>query len=189
MEILKTLRWPLVVAGALVTLGVFYAGNYLMRTTTEDGPLGKFLSTQPAVESYRLEQDAEGRQVVATLKDVPDLGQAYRDLDRGMHLTLGHTQYRLAVADRRSPVLTEAFYRINPLVQEALATGHYADLVDEAEARAPILGIGRVRIGIDSERVYVQLHTGSDYLYEVLPRPDGVRAVPGNQSGGVQQLS
>lgn len=185
MELLKTLRWPLVVASLLVTLGVLVAGSYAVRAATQDGPLGAFLSDQPAVRSFRIEASgAGGRRITVALGDVPDLGQAYRDLDAGIERALGNRPYTLVVRDRRTPALAEVFYRVNPLVQEALATGKYANLVAQVESRALGRGADRVRVSLDGERVYVQLHAGADYLYEVLRRPDAVRPVPAASGGG-----
>lgn len=184
MEQLRTLRWPLVAVSLLVTLGALFAGGWAVRATTEDGPLGAFLAAQPAVSGHRLEHTGAVRRITVTLKDVHDLGQAYRDLDGGIRKLLGSAPYELAVTDRRTPALAEAFYRINPLVQEALATGRYAGVVEQVEARAAALGVTRARVSIDAGRVYVQLHAGADYLYEILPRPDAPNPARVEPTGG-----
>lgn len=185
MEQIKTLRWPLVALSLLVTLGVLYAGGHAVRATTQDGPAGSFLSAQPAVQEYRLEQSTgEGRRIQVTLKDVLDLAETYRGLDAGVRRTLNGSRYTLALADRRTPALSETFYRLNPIVQEALATGRYGGLVEQVESRTAGRGVDRVRVSMDAERVYVQLHTGADYLYEVYRRPDAPRPMPAESNGG-----
>lgn len=184
MDQLRALRWPLVAASLAVTLGLLLAGSRAVQATLADAPLDHFLRAQPAVAAINVERDGALRRVTVELKEVPDLAEAYRHLEAGVRRALGSDRFVLAVRDRRTAALSEVFYRINPLIQEALATGRYGDLLEKVEARARALGAQQVRVGIDSRRVYVQVHGGGGYLYEVLPRPDAPAAVPDGRAEG-----
>lgn len=186
---LKKLRWPLVAASLIITILVLYAGNWALRTGTQDTPLSAFLSGQPAVAAFRLDRSAPVATVRVELRDVPRLEDTYRDLARGVERIAGPGRLELAVTDRRTPELDAAFDRVNPLLQEALATGRYGELVDRIEGRARGMGVDRVRVGIDVERVYLQMHQGPAYLYAVFPRgAAGAGVGPGMpaQLGGVK---
>lgn len=183
MEQLRALRWPLVAASLAVTLGLLLAGSRAVQATFADAPLEQFLRAQPAVASFTVDRAGGVRQVTVELKEVPDLGEAYRHLEAGVRRHLGPRAV-LVVRDRRTAALAEVFYRVNPLIQEALATGRYGDLLEKVEARARALGAPQVRLTIDSQRVYLQIHGAGGYLYEVLPRPDAPPAQPGGGEGG-----
>ncbi|MCG0237886.1 MAG: hypothetical protein L6E13_01050 [Firmicutes bacterium] len=175
MEQLRNLRWPLVMASLAVTVAVLWAGQILVRGAMVDEPVAAYLKSHPAVESFAWEETPEGPRLRIALGPVPDLAQVYTDLEEGVRRAARGRAVALVVTDHRTPGLVTAFYHINPLLQEALATGRYGDLVDRVEAAAARLGVERAEVRIDQARVYLQLHHGADYLYAVLPRPDGPR--------------
>lgn len=173
MEQLRNLRWRWVAGSLVATVALLLGASWGLRAVTREEPLQGFLRSQPEVLGYAEDTVAGTRVLRVELRDMPDLSRTYRHLHEGVARILGGEPFRLEVADRRTPALEEAFYRINPLLQEALATGRYGDLLDRVEERSRTLGLDRVRVFIDPERLYLQLHEGSDYLYAVLPRPDG----------------
>lgn len=180
MDRLRTLRWPVVAISLALSLAVLFGARWLLFTQMVAGPMTRLLTALPTVarfETFRL----GGVQVVRLeVADVPDLALAYVDLYRGIGGILGTAPYRLEITDRRSPALQEALYRISPLVQEAMATGQFSLLQPRLAAESRNLGVDRARVVVDGERVYLQLHRGSEYLYEVFPRPDAFapHAVP-----------
>lgn len=182
MDQLRSLRWPLVVVSLALTLGALFVGNWLVRDTTVEEPLNAFLQSQPAVESFSRTRTPSGVQIQVTLKAVPNLAETYLALEAGVRQIAGTPDVELVLTDRRTPELTAAYYRINPLLHEAMATGHYGDLVERVEERAATLGVAEAAVWIDSGRLYLQLHQGEAYLYAVLPRPDA----PGGLVAGLQ---
>lgn len=181
---LKNLRWPLIAASLLMTVAILWGVSWGLRATTQDSPLHAFLKSQPAVAAFKVERDGGQRVAKVQLKPVDDLGETYRSLEEGMERIVGPNQIRLQVEDRRTPQLKEAFYRINPVIHEAMFTGRFANLVDEVESRAAHLGVERARVQIDDKNVYLQLHRGSDYLYAVQRRPGTAPAAAANSGSG-----
>jgi hypothetical protein len=55
-------------------------------------------------------------------------------------------------------------------IEEALATGSFYAMAQAIDEEAKEAGLDRWSVGVDSEYVYVQLHKGESYLYEIIPR-------------------
>lgn len=167
---LQNVRWPFILVGLMVTLGMLFGGDYAWGNHTVDEPLKTLYTSSPAVASFAVENGKAGRTISVKLHKVPDLATVYRDLDKNTGKLLGDAVYTITIEDSRTPALEAVWSRLNLYVQEALMTGNFAEMADRVGAEAGAHQM-QAHVSVDSERVYIQLEQGDAVLYEVLARP------------------
>lgn len=164
------MRWPVLVTTMIITLAVLFTAGYLLKTRTVDEPLEALLNASPLVESHATLRFGDRREITVTLKDTPDLERAFTTLDREVRQIVKGAPYALKIADHRSATLEATFRRVNLFVQEALVTGHYADMAQRVEHEAAQSG-ATARLSVDQDHIYLQLKGADGYLYSVIERP------------------
>lgn len=177
------LRWPVMVATAAVTLAALFGGGYLVKSKTVDVPLDALLNGSSVVESHTVDQGAEKREIKVKLKETADLQRDYQTLDDEIKKLMQGAPYTIKVEDRRNPDLEKLNHRLNLFVQEALATGHFAEMADQIDREAAKAG-ATARFTVDENRVYLQLKGADGYLYSVVERPKA-QALPTALGGGI----
>lgn len=167
---LSSVRWQVLVTTMVITLAVLFAAGYLLKSRTVDEPLESLLTNSPLVESHTIVRPGDRREIAVTLKDTPDLERTYTSLDEGVRQIVKGAPYTLKIADRRTAALEGTFRRVNLFVQEALATGHFADMAERVEREAAQSG-ATARLSVDQDHIYLQLKSADGYLYSVTERP------------------
>lgn len=179
----QNLRWPVVAAVMIVTLAALFGAGFLLKNQTVEQPLQMLYAGSPAVESYEVERMSDGYEITVKLKETPDLAAAYQDLHKQTQKIMKEVPFQLKLEDKRSPELEQAFSRINLFVQEALATGHFAEMADRVEEEAAKAGL-TARFNVDESRVYVQLHDKDAFLYSVSQRTPDLK-LQQQKTGGI----
>lgn len=168
---LHQIRWPVVILSLAITLAALFGAGFVLKSRTVEEPLRQVYASSPLVDSYTIDRPMDTYEIRLRLKEVPDLAEAYQQLNEKTNTILKGLPYTIIIEDRRSAQQTEAFRRINLYVQEALATGKFADMADRIEQEAAKAGL-KARFSVDQERVYLQLNQADgSYLYSVLDRP------------------
>lgn len=166
---LPNLRWSVIAVSMLITLSVLFGAGYLLQSRGVEAPLRNRLAANPAVESLRLEQRADSREVVVLLRETDNLPRAYSELRSEVDRSLRGPQYKIKLEDRRTPELEQALRRFDLYLHEAASTGRFAEMAQRVESEALKEAI-TARVWVDSERIYLQLHKQGGYLYSVLER-------------------
>lgn len=173
---LHNVRWPALVISLAVTLALLFGTNYVVQMRTVDEPLKSLYQSSGFVQNVAVSRVGSGKHVSLKLNKVPDLAIAYQRLDRETQRLMGNKPYRIDLVDNRSPELEAAFNRLNLYAQEALVVGNFAEMASRVQTEAGALGI-TAKVGVDGERVYLQLEKGDHYLYELLERTPKAQAV------------
>lgn len=166
---LQNLRWSVIVVSMVLTVSVLFGAGYLLQSRGVEAPLRNRLAASPVVESLRLEQRAETREVVVLLRETDHLPKAYSELRGEVDRALRGPDYRIRLEDRRTPELEQALRRFDLYLHEAASTGRFAEMAGRVESEAEQAGI-TARVWVDSQRIYLQLHKDGAYLYSVLER-------------------
>ncbi|MDI3317307.1 MAG: hypothetical protein QJR14_06805 [Bacillota bacterium] len=159
-----------IVLGLAAGLVVLFGGQWLYRWTTFTRPLQAAMASRAEVESYRVDSQATPPVIQVRLRPVANLQESYRSLEQALDASLGSGRFRLEVADRRDAELTSDYYRLNLVLAEGLATGHFLDMDRRAQQMARTLGLRRLTLTVDERYLYVTMVKGSHYLYELVPR-------------------
>lgn len=180
---LQNLRWPVMVAAMAITVAALFGGSLLLKSQTVEEPLEALLKQSAKVESHRVERDGVKYVIHVKLKDVPDLAQTYTQLNTETSKVLKGIDFEIKLEDSRSPLLEEAYRRVNLYVQEALATGQYSAMADRVEEEAAKHGL-TARMTVEGNRVFVQLHDGEAYLYGMAERMPATTTEKQTNTGG-----
>ncbi len=154
----------------IITVVALYGvrtANYSLKVRR---PLHQFFTQQAEVMDYTFSECAEGLCVSVDLDNVQDIQSEYAQLWAGIEEATGRMPAVLNVTDRRDKGLEETFRCMRIHVEEALARGSFYAMSQAIDEQAKEAGLERWSVGVDGDYVYVQLHKGESYLYEVIPR-------------------
>jgi len=168
-----------IIVASLTALLVFLAlweGNIWIQERTVMQPLERSLKSLSGVTDVTCQESSSQVTVSVRLASVPDLFSTYSDIEKTVKRFLGKKSFVIQLQDHRTPALEEAYYNIHFDVQEAIATGGFARMADAVSKKVKAMGLDRYRIFVGPMSVYVQLHQGGDYLYEIVPRPESIQA-------------
>ncbi|NLJ61037.1 MAG: hypothetical protein GX338_08850 [Firmicutes bacterium] len=154
----------------IVTLVALYGGRAASYNLKVTRPLHQFFAHYKEVLDYTARQCADGLCVSVTLDNVQDIQSQYARLWAGIEEATGRTPAVLNVADRRDEGLEETFRRMRIHIEEALAKGSFYAMSQAIDEEAKQADLDRWGVDVDSYYVYVQLHKGENYLYEIIPR-------------------
>ncbi|MQL52871.1 hypothetical protein GFC01_11490 [Desulfofundulus thermobenzoicus] len=162
-------RIPVVLAALLAGLLILFGAQWLYNKYSFSQPLDRVLKADEAVESYTLEKNGAVLVIEARLREVPDLGAAYRRLRKSIQDVLGKRPFILKIKDRRDEELQRAFYNSQFALYEAQVRGNYREMIRSLENETAKAQVG-VSVHLDQDNIYVQMKHGGSYLYEIIPR-------------------
>lgn len=163
-------RVVVAVLASAATFAVLWWAASALGWMRQDLPVGRLLEGRPDVVSYGLRWHGDVLQVEVVPAAGVDLPAFYASLLDDLGEILGGRRFELRLGDRRDEVLAETMRVLRFYVEEAQATGRFT-WADEMVSRvAASRGLEWARLGMDSDRIYVELRHGSAYLYEVIPR-------------------
>ncbi len=159
----------------IVTLLVLYGGKAASYSLQVRKPLDEFFSQQAEVINYTVGQCKDGLCVSVELGDVEDIQSQYVQLWAGIAEATGRIPGSLSIVDRRNRELEGTFRHMRIHIEEALCRGSFYTMSQAIAEKAEEAGLDRWDVGVDSDYIYVQLHKGGSYLYEIIPRETGAR--------------
>lgn len=168
--VLQGLRIPVIVAVFVGSLGLALLGQQVLYGKQVTSPLIQELEAYEGVASVGVTSDKGRSEVWISLHDGVNLLQVYPEWELLATARLGDDFGGIRIIDRRDEQLSEAYYQLHFGVAEAVMTGGFRELNEEAAQIATAWGLDNYRIDIDSARVYVQLERGDAYLVEIVPR-------------------
>lgn len=164
------MRLPAVVVIFLLTFsGLVFSQGLIYRYSTERPLQMAFEEIQGVlnVESVKLNGFTY---IKIELGDIENLKETYHRLQVAGEKHLGKNFGGLIVEDGRSDFLEELYYSVHFDIQEAMSTGNFSNMADSIAMKAKDAGVDRYRVYVENEHIFLQLHKGSSYLYQVIPR-------------------
>lgn len=172
-----------VILAFLVTFGVLTGGRIAAYHVQVERPLEAFLRQRPDVVNWSLVRGASSTpEVHVRLREVGDIQAAYLGLREGLVQATGRSPV-IVIEDARTQELVGAYRRMRLAVEEAVARGTFQEMARSIDSEARQARLDRWGVYVDSSHVYLQLHKGGRYLYEVIPRQERA-APPGDESAG-----
>ncbi|MGE5593845.1 MAG: hypothetical protein ACM3X3_09230 [Betaproteobacteria bacterium] len=172
-----------VIVAFLVTFAVLTGGRIAAYHVQVERPMEAFLQRRADVAAWQLLPgggSASGLEVRVKLREVRDLQAAYLQIRDGIARATGRTPC-LIIEDTRTAQLSDTYRRMRFAVEEAIARGTFRDMAEAVDALAAEARLDRWNVDVDSRNVYLQLHEGGHYLYEVIPRQDAT--APSGEAG------
>lgn len=171
--LLQGLRIPVIIAVFVGSLGLALLGQQVLYGKHVMSPLIQELEAFEGVASAEIAPFRGKSEVLISLDQSVDLLQVYPEWEQLAITRLGDDFGGIRIMDRRDEHLSEAYYQLHFGIAEAVMTGGFRELQEEAAEIASTWGLDRYRIDIDAARVYVQLERGDAYLVEIVPRMFG----------------
>lgn len=167
----RTTKLLIIALSSVIAFGALYGANLWLVNRTVTKPLDRALRQVPGVTDVRVVEDSGKLLVDIKLGVVQDLKATYSQLSRQARDLSGRKKYEIVIEDKRDARLEEAYYQIHFDLQQAIATGCFSQMAEAIGRKAISLGLDRYRVFVDASNIYVQLHSGASYLYEIVPRP------------------
>ena len=169
---IKGFRLHIIVMVALVSFLLFFGGKFFYQRYLVLEPLLRQVRAIEGVEEVQVSSLGNGKLFAVSLGDVEDLVDTYGEIDRQLEEILGEQSYSLFLLDGRNKQLERVYHSIHFAIYEAIARGNFTHLAAVVNEEAADNGLGKYRVTVDNERVYLQLHLGDAYLYEIISRPE-----------------
>ncbi|MDP2857368.1 MAG: hypothetical protein Q8P50_05245 [Bacillota bacterium] len=162
-----------IVVSAAVGFGLFFGVNLILVNRTVTKPLENSLRQVPGVLSVKAHEGSGRLKIDVSLGQVQDFHETYSSLVRRVSEIVGKREYELDILDHRDDQLEMAYYQMHYDIQEAIATGGFSRMASALEQHSRDLGLSGAKVFVDQRAVYLQLQSGSNYLYAVFPRTPG----------------
>jgi len=166
----NTLRVVRVLVSAALVFVVLFLGSMWLENQTVTRPLEAMLMAQEGVLDAEVTEESGLIIVEITLDAVWDLKSVHESIEQSIKQMVGTRRFDIKLRDSAGSDLEEAFYLIHLDLYQAVATGEFRDAFQAVEQRLDELDVERFRLSVDSDVVYVQLHSGQHYLYRVISR-------------------
>lgn len=154
----------------LLTSGLLAGGRIAAYHVQVERPVKAYLSECADVLGYSLVGTSSGPEIHVRLADVRDIQFAYRHLAAGLAQAAGKTRFQVVLEDARTGELADVYQHMRLSVEEAISRGTFREMATAIDAEASAARLDRWGVYVDSGHVYVQLHKGGRYLYDVIPR-------------------
>jgi hypothetical protein len=177
------LNFKIVLVTLVVGLVLLIGGDWAYKTYGYHQPLIQALEEDGLVESYEVDDSLPVLRVVVQLKRTENLMETYQTLDRRVAQFMSGRPYQLVIKDNRDTRLSEAYYRSQFAIHQAIMQGNFSEMAAVIEENAREAG-AEARVFVDSNNVYVHLDGVDHQLMAVIPRKPVTEHVPsGNGSG------
>lgn len=164
------LKIPVIAAVFITVLGLAFFTESFVYGRQVTKPLAAELRAVPGVRGVVVEGRGARTTVSLHLEDDVELVVLYPTVQGIVGRYLGSQDIQPRIVDERDEGLTRLYYELRFEIEEALATGYFTRMAAAVRDMVEEAGLRDYRLYMDSDNVYVQLHRGSAYLYEVIPR-------------------
>ena len=166
----KGIRLKLVVVVLILCLGIFFAGNYYLNHYRLNNSLEEMLSSIDEIEEVKIENDAQPRKIVLTLREVDDLRSIYKEINQILAEKLGSEDYDITLNESTDETLAEIYNEVHLLIYETIITGEFSKLATQLELLKEEADLKSAQISVDHDNIYLELSTEQDHLYKVIER-------------------
>ena len=164
------LRWPIVLLALVLTVSGIYGVNYWRQQRLIDEPLKESLLKVDGVENVNITNTNKNSEISIFLQEVKDLSKTYREIEGILDLTYKQGSYQVTILDKRDPYLESLYEKVHYALMEGERRGNYSYMNKEISLLlSDEKGLVNYHLWVDQERIYLQLFSEENYLYEVIP--------------------
>ncbi|HHV71957.1 MAG TPA: hypothetical protein GXX38_05025 [Clostridia bacterium] len=167
---IKGIRIGVVVIVTLFILGSLLLAQYIWETRGIYKPLLQSVESVEGVNTVTIEKEKKNLVIKIELEPVNNFALIYKEIEDIINNRLAEDSYQIKIKDKRNEILTSSFLSLSSFIQEGIQTGRYSLMEEQIKNKASSLELDHVNVLVDAENIYLQLHSGENYLYEVIPR-------------------
>lgn len=163
----KGYRIGIILVVFIVSLGLSFGAQYLSHQKRVIAPIYERFLTIPGVLDIDLTSEGGKTNLVIILAEVEKLDLTIKQV---LNEATDHNIIeRIIIVDQTSPKLEDVYYQMHFTIEQALELGTFEDM---ALAIAQVAQANDVhqRSSLDRNYVYLQLHDGEYYYYQVFSR-------------------
>lgn len=177
---MRGLRIPVIIGIMVIVIGLLFGGQWMYTKYFFEKPIGNVLDRVEGIEN--VDYNKEAGTLTVTLTQVPDLRDTFLHIEEGLQSQGGFDGVRVRIIDNRSRFLEDVYYEMHFSIFQSIFTGEFVSMQQNISTIAAEFGLDEAAVYVDSDNVYLQLHRGDEFLYEVISRR-GV-PVPGEEVDG-----
>lgn len=180
----KGIRLELVAVGLVISLVIFFGGNYYIQNYRTEDLLREELLAIEEVEKIEINNLDEKREVSMALNQVGNLQNLYQELDSLLNSSLGRGNYIIKLENSDNEKLMIAYQKIHLSVYESIITGRFTDLGNQLGELKDRLKLESAEVSVDESNIYLKLSVSGDEFYKVIKRSYPAGALQGGGSSG-----
>jgi hypothetical protein len=178
------LNLKIVLVAMIAGLVILFGGHWAYKSFGYYQPLIQVLEADDSVESFAIDDSLPVLRVAVHLKRTENLMETYQMLDRRVEQSMAGRPYQLVVKDNRDAKLSEAYYRSQFAIHQAILQGGFQEMATVVEENAREVG-AEARVFLDRDYVYVHMKGVDHQLMAVIPRNSHPEQVPFGSGGGL----
>ncbi len=178
---IKGLRIPVIVAIALLSIAMLISGELVYQHYLVRRPLVEKIADLPNVISVKIMDNTKPQRLVIKLGSVGRISDTVTQVNELVSSRYGRA-IDLRLIDRRDEELNRLFESSKFTIYEALSNGNFTAMYAHIENKVNNYEIDRWNLSIDNQYIYLELHKGTNYLYEVIPRNQRDLVLGGDES-------
>lgn len=159
----------LVVVIFVLTAGVLFGGESLLKRFFERNPLAQRAESIKEIKKYELREESDGLYLSLHMDEVDNLRETLEPFIREIQEIKHKKVSRIEVITPGSEDLKEVYYELSFPLEEARVSGSYSELLTSLRTLEEKYQ-GEFRIYIGDEFFYIQLEKEDKLFYSVTPR-------------------
>ena len=161
----------------LLSFGLLLGGQKLYNSNLLEKPVINDLLKLNYVEKVTITKEAGVYQDAVQIKQAGNIKTEYKEIDSRIKTKIRGKQYKLELLDTRTQTLENELQKMELGIYEAIAKNNYLSL-DQRFAVLAAQDHFDYRLQIDEKRLYLQITSGDQFLYQIFPRSEAVDSQP-----------
>lgn len=171
---LEGVRIKAVLIVFIIVLSLMLLGQYLLRKKLVIQPIYEAFAGIESVSSVALVENGEQLTLTLTLQEVGRLDDAINEIFQTADQF--SMPFQIQIKDQADDKLESVYHQMHYMIEQSITQGNFVEMAETIEEVAESNQIYH-RLKIDRSYVYLQLHHGNNYLYQVISRHDQPRIV------------
>lgn len=163
----------IVLIALLLTLGLLLGTQKLYNRNLLEKPVINSLLKLNYVETVTMTKDAGIYNVRVQIKQAGSIKDEYKEIDSLIKAGIKGKQYKIELLDKPNQALQNELQKMELGIYEAIAKDNYISQ-DQSFAEMAAQDHFDYRLQIDEQRLYLQISSGDDFLYEIITRSEAV---------------
>lgn len=166
---IKGLNIPLIFLSGCCFLGVLLLGQWTFQKYSVERPLIKEITAVDGVQEVLIKQDTKKMILEVKLQNIEGFPKTYNVIN-SLISAEQKSDLQIRLLDKRDEKLAQLWNQSQFIIYEAIVKGNYTAMSAKINSLMEQAKLDRWEISMDAQNIYLELHAGNNYLYEIVPR-------------------